>query len=232
VATLATLRRSVQQKIGLDTTSSGTEETLVDAWINEGIVDVLLRTRCHVNCADLTLAANTWKYNLSDSILAINDVSCTSATTGESRVLTRTTPERILSMRQGSPSTSPLVTYYALNGSDLLMIYPTPSSADTLEVYYVPRPSAMSGTANDPSAETYGKIPTEYHKAIEYYALWQAADYDDDSSSQTGEYYRVLYEQYLVRIKRQAERRGGRYMGAATIGRRRPLVHDHSQYPQ
>jgi hypothetical protein len=232
VATLATLRRAVQQKIGLDTTSSGTEEALLDAWINEAVVDVLVRTRCHVNCADMTLTANTWKYTLPTSILAINDVICTSATTGESRVLARTTPEQILTMRQGSPPSSPLISYYALNGNDLLMIYPTPSGADELDVFYVPRPTAMSATANDPSAETYGGVPVEYHKAIEYYALWQAADYDDDSSSQTGEYYRVLYEQYLVQIRKQALRKGGRYLGAASIGRKRPLAYNNSQYPQ
>ena len=231
MATLNSLRRAVQQKIGLDTTTSSTEETLLDEWINEGVVDVLLRTRCNVNCADITLTANTWKYNFSTAILAVNDVAVESASTGEQTVLTRTTPEQILRLRQGQPLTSDRIQYYALNGSDMLMLYPTPSTADTLEIYYVPRPTALSLTAHDPSNETYGGVPTEYHKAIEFYALWQAADYDDDTSSQIGEYYRSMYEQWLVRIRMAARHKGGRYMGPAVVGNRPRYSFENSRYP-
>lgn len=232
MATLATLRRAVQQKIGLDSTASGTEETLLDEWINEGVVQVLLRTRCNVNAATITLTADTEDYNIDTDILAINDIAYSSATDGTRGTLQRTTPEQIIYFRTSTPATTPRVAYYALNGNDLFMVYPTPQAADSLTVYYTPRPTAMSVTSHDPSNETYGGVPTEYHKAIEYYALWQAADYDDDTSSQVGEYYRVLFEQYLVQIRKQALRKSGRYLGPAVVGKRRSPVPSPSQYPQ
>jgi hypothetical protein len=47
---------------------------------------------------------------------------------------------------------------------------------------------------DSPSMEAFGAIPDEYHDAIVSYALWKAADYADDGSSQMGERYRLLYE--------------------------------------
>lgn len=227
---LATFRRAVQQKLGLESTSSSTEETLVDAWLNEGVVDVLLKTRCNINCADVALTANEWKYTLDTDILAINDVTI-EGTDGTLSSLQRVEPDRILQMRTATPPTSPRVRYYALNGNDLLMLYPTPSNADTLEIFYVPRPTAMSATANDPSAETYGGVPTEYHKAIELYALAQGAEYTDHQPSRYGQTFRDQYEKWLRDIRKAARWKGGRYLGAAQVGRRPFPVPQNSQYP-
>ena len=220
-------------KLGLDTTSGGTEESQLIAWLNEGVIDVLLRARVNVNCGDLTLTANTWKYTLPTSALAVQDISYTS-TTGSSGTLTRVTPEDILRFRSATPATGATVRYYALNGNDMLMVYPTPSAADTLTIYYVPRPTALSSTsstAHDPSSETYGGIPTEYHKAIELYALAQAAEFTDHKPSQYGARYKAEYEGKLIEIKRAMRHRGGRSLGPAIVGKRRPLVGDNSTYP-
>lgn len=223
----------VQQKLGLDSTAASTEETQLIAWINEGVVDVLLRARVNVNCGDLTLTANTWKYTLPTSALAIQDISYTTAD-GTSGQLIRVTPDDILRYRAVTPATGARVKYYALNGHDLLMLYPTPSSADTISIFYVPRPTALSSTsstAHDPSSETYGGIPTEYHKAIELYALAQAAEYTDHQPSQFGARYKAEYEAKLVEIKRAMRHKGGRSLGPAIVGKRRPLVGDNSTYP-
>lgn len=223
----------MQVKIGLDTTSGSTEESQLIQWIADGVVDVLLRARVNVNCGDLTFTANEWKYTLPTSALAIQDVTYTSAT-GTAGSLIRVTPADILRFREGTPATGATVRYYALNGHDLLMVYPTPSAADTLTIYYVPRPTALSSTsstAHDPSSETYGGIPTEYHKAIELYALAQAAEFTDHKPSQYGARYKAEYEGKLLEIKRAMRHKGGRSLGPAIVGKRRPLVGDNSQYP-
>lgn len=221
MATLATLRSSVQNKLGLDTTASSTEETLVDRWINEGVVDVLVRSRVHVNCLTVTLTANTWRYNLDTKILAILDITVTDSGTGDTLMPMRTTTDDILWRRSrgGGDATSPMQ-YYALAGHDLLLVYPTPAAADSIDVFYVPRPTALSTSAHDPSNETYGGIPSEYHKAVELYACWQAAEYTDHAPSRYGLKFQQDYEAWLVRIRRQARNKGGRYWGAARVGRR------------
>lgn len=221
---LTQLRTQVQKKLGLDTTVSGSEESLVDSWLNAGIVDVLMRTRCNVNCADMTFTAGTWKYTLPTSALSVLDMNVTSATDGQGNSIQRTTPAEILRMRNQSTSTGTRVTWYALNGNDLLMVYPTPAATDTLEIFYVPRPTAMSATGNDPSTETYGGVPSEYHHAIELYALGQGGEYTDHAPSQFGARFKAEYQAWLVDIRRAARRKGGRNAGRAVIGASRAYV--------
>ncbi len=228
MATLLTLRRAVQNKLGLDATASSTEETLLDEWLNSGVVDVLLQTRCNVNCSDLTTTADEWKYTTPTSILSVLDVTYQSASASTTTALERTTPAEILRMRQQGATGSP-PRYYALAGNDLLMLFPTPSSVDTITLLYVPRPTAMSATGNDPSAETYGGIPSEYHKAIEYYALWQAAEYTDHQPSQFGRAFHADYLGLLRQFKVARWKKGGRSLGRARVGRRPLVPHDNSQ---
>lgn len=180
------------------------------------------------------MTAGVGDYTTDTSMLAIQDLGYTAAS-GASGPLTRVTPADILRFRTATPASGARVGYYALNGNDLIMLYPTPSSSsDTLTVYYVPRPTALSSTsstAHDPSSETYGGIPSEYHKAIELYALAQAAEFMDHQPSQFGVRYRAEYEAKLVEVKRAMRHRGGRSLGPAIVGRRRPLVGANSQYP-
>lgn len=141
-------------------------------------------------------------------------------------------PERlsvtqILGLRSNSPSavTSWPASAYAVAGANLLMVWPTPSAATTITVYYVPRPAALAATADDPSTATLGGLPSEYHKAIEWYMCWQAADSEDQA--QNSERYRAYYEGQngnggmLARIRTEMVRKGGR-LGRAQVGPLRP----------
>jgi hypothetical protein len=108
---------------------------------------------------------------------------------------------------------------YALNGADLLMLFPTPVSADVLTVYYVPLPTEMSASGNDPTSATYGGIPVEYHPALEEYAKWKMADYDDDSSSSMGAAYQAEYLRLVRDARKHLRQLGGRTLGRAVVGR-------------
>lgn len=232
MSTLAQFRTSVQLKLGLDSTSGGAEETLLDSWVNQGVVDVLLRTKCNVNPATMTTTSDEGDYTLTQAALAIEDLTYTDASGAQTRNLTRVTPADILRFRTSNPAAGTNTRYYAFTGNDLFMFYPTPESVDTITVYYVPRPAALSSGSHDPSAETYGNIPPEYHKAIELYALAEAAEFTDHQPSQFGLRYKQEYEQKLVEIKRAQRHKGGRSLGAAIVGKRRPLVGVNSQYPR
>ncbi len=218
MATLANLRTYVSSVIGLDTTAAAAEEALLDARINQGVLDFLLRTRCNVNPGTVTTIAGVGDYLLGSAVLAIQDVSYQSASASTTSALERVSPARILELRR-TGATQTVARLYALNGHDLLMIYPTPSGADTITFYYVPRPTKLSSGAHDPSAEAYGGIPEEYHPALEAYATWWMADYSDDQSSQIGRSYRDLYRELVAQFKRNARGKGGRSLGRVAVGR-------------
>lgn len=229
MATLTDLRLRITSKLGLDNTAGSAEQLLVDSWLNEAVNDVLMETRCYIAAATISLPLAVGDLTLDTSILALNDVYSTSS--GNNYQLDRVPPDYILQMRQGSVAVSGPLRYYALNGANVLMIHPTPSSVlDTISIYYVPRPTPMTVGTHDPSVNTYGGIPSEWHKAIELYALWQGGDYADDETSQQGATYFQEYQTWIRRIRQERDRRGGRRMGQIIPGRRRrtPVPHDPS----
>lgn len=131
----------------------------------------------------------------------------------------------ILRLRSNTSTGTPQA--YTVVGSNLLMVYPTPAAADVLTIYYVPRPSQLVSPTDTPS-----EIPAEFHKAVEYYALQQAADYDDDSSSAQGQRYGDLFEAQLAKARKAVQTRGGP-LPRRTVDRPsgRLISRNNSQYP-
>jgi len=216
LATLATFRTEVTAILGLDNTVAG-DQTLVDSWLNEGVESVVLRTRCKVLPATITLTAGTSNYTLPTAILAILDIYVTSGSSDYG--LERASPSEILLRRRNSTNDSP-PRLYAIDGANMLMVYPTPSAADTLHVTYTPRPATLASGSDTPS-----EIPSEWHKLVTFYALSRAADFDDDASSQMGERYRGLFEQGLAEMRRTLTVKGGRRLAPARVNPRK------SRYP-
>jgi hypothetical protein len=220
MSTLAQFRSTISAVIGTDSTAAGTEEGLIDKWVNDAVLNFLLQTHCNVNKGTVTLTAGQNDYDIGSAIMAIQDVAYqAAAATGPSR-FSRTTPENINRMREATGSVASVVSYYALNGNSMMMLFPTPTAADVVTFYYVPRPTSMTSGSHDPSNETYGGIPAEYHEALEFYAMWKAADYDDDASSKMGMVYRQYYDDKVKEFKRDIRRKGGRSLGRAFVGRR------------
>jgi len=208
MATLSDLRTRVSSKLGLDNASGSSEQLLVDGWLNEGVIEVLLRTHCTVETGDMATTADVWDYQLDTDILAIRDLWRTDAA-GDVAPVIRLSEQEILELHRFSPGGDAAYTRYAVSGSNLLLVWPTPAAAYTFDLLYVPRPTAMSAGSHDPSTLTYGRIPAEFHKAIEYYALWQGAEYDENQGAQGGERYRTLFENYLSAVIRPAMKRKG-----------------------
>ena len=230
MSTLSTLQSDVAGVLGLDFDSAnpnnGDGPRLL-GWANDAVIDMLRRTHCYVTSATMTLTANQGDYNLDSNILAIEDIYLTSG--GANFVVHRRETTEIINLRLFQATTSPM-TLYAVAGSNLLMVYPTPIQADTLTIYYVPRPTAMSTGTNDPSTTTYGGIPSEFHYGLELYMQWKAGDFVDDESSSSGETYRRMYEGdptappgssqregFIGRMKKDLRRKGGKHLGPATI---------------
>jgi hypothetical protein len=208
MATLATLRSSVAAKLGLDNTASSAEQVLIDQWVTEGINEILLRTQCTVVAGTIAASADVWQQDLAADVLAIRDIWREDAAGAIDPVL-RVSEQEILDKHRSSTSSDAAYTRYAISGGNLLLLWPTPSAAYTLKTLYVAEATAMTAGSHSPATATYGGIPTEFHKAIEYYALWQGAEFDENRGSQGGERYRTLFENYLVGIIRPAMRRKG-----------------------
>lgn len=226
------MENEVQSVIGL--ASSGNDKTLVDGWLNDGVVDVLLRTECYVTSATMTETSGTGDYTLDTAMLIVKSLRW-SAADGSSDSYPQRVPvteiERLRAATSTTDTTSTPASAYAVNGSNLLMVWPTPTAADTITVYYVPRPTAMSSASHDPSNATYGGVPAEFHKAIVLYAKWWAGDFADDQSSAQGERYKQLYEDEIKRIRKYKVLHGGR-LGRSLFrpSRRRGVIHN-DQYP-
>jgi hypothetical protein len=233
VATLATFRSSIANRLGLDNSVSG-DQGFIDGWVNDGINQLLMDTGCYQTSQVITPGASA-DYVLGTNVLEIIDLAPT--VTGFSYGMERLSVGELLQLRRnaGVASASPTL-YYALAGNNTLLFYPTPAAADTFTMYYVPVPTALSVSSDDPSTASLGGIPVAFHKAIEFYACSEAADANDDASSQEGAKYFQLYQDQVKKIRRTLRRRGGSLMPRARVGPRGPrgflryVNHDNSVY--
>lgn len=222
MSTLTNFRTELASVLGLDNATTG-DQPLMDVYLNEGVLDCLVKTHCKVSPLTMTLTSGEKNYTLPSQILVIIDLFTSSQ--GSDYHFERMTPQEILAMRRNASGSSP-ARYYATSGANLLMVYPTPTAADTLTGIYVPRPATLSAGADTPS-----EIPAEWHKLVSFYALWRMADADDDASSEMGERYRALYEVGVREARTAVLKHGGTRLAPARIRDRRRVPVNPSTSP-
>ena len=219
-------------KLGLAYDVSGDERDLLRAWVNEAIVDILLRTHIYIAIGDVTLTSGTAEYRLDASVLAIDDGrGSTPAGIGHYNVIGL---GEMIDRQSTNVVSSGYRKYIAIEG-DLLIVSPTPGASETLRFFYVPQPTVTSSGSHDPSNATYGGIPTWAHRSIEYYMLWQGAEYDDKSAALTPKDYHDLYLAECDEIGKRRRRHRDRAMIPPRIGypgSRRNQLTPNSQYPR
>lgn len=204
---LTSLRTQVAAPLSLNTSDTD-ELALIDQWINDGVVHVLAETGAKVSTATAVVTASEPDYELDDDILRILWIQ-----TSDSYELLPSTPDEILRRRLNGVSDT--CREYAVNGANLLMLYPTPAAAATLTIYYVPRPATLASGSDSPS-----ELPAEYHYAVVLYALWRGADYDDDQTSAQGSRYMQLFDAELARCKARQNKKRGRRLAPARVSTR------------
>jgi hypothetical protein len=225
MTTLAQYRSAVASNVGLDNTVAG-DQGFIDIWVNEGVTDLMMRTKCKMSSADMALTAGTPDYTLDAAVLDIYTAYVT--VSGVPYWLEVTSVDDILAMRRSTTANVSPAQYYAFGGSNMFLIYPTPATADTITIYYLPRPATMTAASASPD-----EIPSEFHPAIEYYALMRAASFADDASAQEGQAYQQQYEMWVKRIKRWVGLKGNHRLPRAGVRRNRNTIpfHDRSRYP-
>jgi hypothetical protein len=222
------LKSRVSKTLGLDETASGQDDTVLGYELNDAVREFLLDTHVNVNRSETTIAAVEDDSEIGTPVLAITNILVTGS---DSQVWLpeRTNASEILRMRRAGSAVSGTARWYALQGNDLMMFYPSLAVGDVVTIYYVPKPTEMSSGSHDPSNETYGGIPVEYHPALIEYAKWKMADYDDDGSSQMGMVYQQQYERMVRKALKRMRNKGGRALGRAVVGVRRVQASHPSQ---
>jgi hypothetical protein len=195
---------------------------------------VLEDTHCYVTSAVISgFDGTSFDYTLDSTILEIVEMQFTSG--GTTYPIERlAVPDLLERRRVANPSGTP-TTYVALGGANLLMFYPTPGSSATLSIYYVPVPTAMSGSTDDPSNVVFGGVPQILHRGIFYWACAECASYDDDQSSAQGQRYRDDYDKEITRYKTIIRKRAGSRNARAIVNDKRRSgrrYSDNSVYPR
>lgn len=165
----------VQAKTGVSTDDAAELQLLQD-WAQDAVIEVLLETHCYIQIGDVTLTSGTSEYRIDANILAIdNGRGSTPAGIGLYEIVDI---DSMIEYQSLNPVTQGWKKKIAFS-NDLMIVVPTPAAGETLRFFHVPRPTNMSSDSHDPANVTYGGINTEYHRALEYYMVWQATEYND-----------------------------------------------------
>lgn len=226
MATLAMMRTEVLATLGLNPGTGTQDYVQATNKLNEAVVDVVLNTRCYITASTMNTTAGEGDYTMDAAIMHIEYVT-NEISGGNTYRLELVRPQDILEMRLSASSDRSPSRYFAVQGSDMFMLYPTPSAADVIKVYYTPHPTALSNPSDDPSSQTLGGIPAEFHRAVVLYALSHLADQDDDQSSGQGVRYQQDYERMLVRIRKHVSFKGGTTLPGFRLKRPRRFYAPH-----
>ncbi len=206
---------AVSAKLGLNSGSGHAERSLMEGWANEAVIEVLLATHCYVEIGDMALTEGVSEYRIDDDILAIvNDKITSSSGAGTFQIITL---EEMIDRQAANTAMTGGTTVVAMEGN-LLIVFPTPSTGTTIRYFYIPRPTAMTNDAHDPSSATYGGVPSEYHKALEYYMLWQGAEYDNKKAPMTPQDYAGAFQGLCKQYRKAHRAKAQRGLRPARIG--------------
>jgi hypothetical protein len=226
---LEQLRRTVGRKTGMDYGNAGEDRDLIDSWCSEGVREVLLRSHCYVAAADVQTTADEWQYDLSNNIMVIKVLW----RDGETSQSIRVNPEEIIELRRANgDGVAASNMRWALSGTNMLLIWPTPTEEYDIDFLYVPLPTELSFETHDPSEATYGGVPVAFHKAIELFALANASDHEHEGRSDQGIKYLAQFDEYMRRTVVPAMNRKGGPLPRVRVGRYNSISYDNGRYPR
>jgi hypothetical protein len=222
----------VGEKLGLTYDTAGKEQTMLRSMWDQAIEEVLVVTRCAIRIGDVALTPTVAEYRLPTEILAIDDGrGSTPAGIGHYQIVTL---DEMIGLQSANPVSDSYRKKVAIEG-DLMIVSPTPSTSETLRFFYVAKNTASTGDANDFTNATYGGLPRWCRLAVEYFMLWQAAEYDDKMAPIQVLEYMQLFESQCKQIRYRMRRLRDRRNPESRIGypgRRSAYAPKNSQYPR
>ena len=200
------MKNNIRYAIGL---REPEEQPMIEAEIHRGIIDVLRRTSCFVQCIIADVPDDKQRIEFA----AQGGIQKALSVVRGSQVLDRST-------------FPPFPGTFAQIGQ-ILYFADSFDVGEQLQLYAVPRPPAMpSGTSGDTNLledEQWGGIPEEFQDAVELYACAKLASRMDDGTSQNGNNYWILYvgqdgqSGRIREIKQQINRMSGMTLGPAKL---------------
>jgi hypothetical protein len=208
----------VARVIGLSLSVSD-DMALMLGWYNDAVEQFLRETKLNVRPAAVSVTAGQSDYTLDDDILSMQAMWY-GPNTGTDAMMQPITPEDMYVRRMVERSGGGPPNFYSLLGAHTLMIDPAPSdSGDVINMLYVPRPAAMSTSADIPSATANGNIPAEYHVILEAYVKWKAGEAEEHRPSDNGLQFQAEWERAVTRVKAELKRKAGPVIGSVRMGR-------------
>src|SRR5262245_32274469 len=138
------------------------EQPFIEAEISRGIMDVLRRTSCFVQCIVADVPDDKQRIEFAAAGPSMKVLHILRGNT----VLDRTI-------------FPPLPGCFAQIGQ-ILFFADAFAAGEQLQMYAVMRPAAITNDSTDLSDETYGGIPEEFQDAVELYACAKLASRSDD----------------------------------------------------
>lgn len=180
----------------------------VKDWINQAYTQVCVETEANVTSATMTLTSGSASYTFPAGVARVKQMIVKPAgSTQFNPPLIRTTLDEILSRRQfgGDTATSGTVisqsTHYTLLGINDFEVWPTPSAADVITIYYAAFPTPLSANGDVPVLEEpYGS------KILEYGALAQAGDFKGDPATAD---WQASYDTWVAKYLDHLKQKGG-----------------------
>jgi hypothetical protein len=198
--TFKQMQDRVRLTLGMSETVSNNENDLIKAWINEGVVDLISRTRPYTRVINLTLQPHTAVHDMAGSILALLDIEL------PGHGFLRRYSRQDIADAQGSTGWYGHDASYNEVGNGLgfaygyayeeplLWVSPIVSQPTIIRAYGIFRPLPLSGDTDTLSSPNYGGLAEEFHPFVLDYALWKAGEYVQHQDSGAGEKWRIAYE--------------------------------------
>lgn len=213
-STFLSLQDSVINKLRLQST----DRAKVKDWLNQVYAQVCVETECLQTWTALPTTGNYGTYTLPAGVLRIKALAPSGSNVDYAGPLQQVSLDEILNLRvlnTTAPVNNGAPAKYALAGMNQLELWPTPTVAGTLLIYYVALPNALNLDADVPILqEPYGS------KLLEAGATAEAAEFVNHPDAG---YYRQLHEDWTRRFKIHLNRRRGRDGGQVPVGHVGPV---------
>lgn len=177
-----TMVNRVKYTLGMQEITSHDEIAFIKQYLNEGVLDLLVRCRPYTRVITMTLTENTAIHDMSTDILALLDIQDPNG-----KFLQRMTREDIT---EAQASGAPGFAYE----EPLLWVSPIPGVATQVKAYGIFRPSVLVQDTDDAANPNFGGLAPEFHPAVINYGCWKAAEYTQHEQSAMGEKWRIAYE--------------------------------------
>lgn len=187
---------------------AGDEGTLLDQWIQQGVYDVLLKTRF---AADTRI---TWTFppavpysDLNHSTLWVDQSTFRRSDSTGNPIGSVTVADlaTVLDARLYG-QTAPGGNFYMAVIGDLIEISVVPTTALYVSASGILRPSPLVDDNSDLASPTYGPIPEQWTDAVVKYVGIEVSKYDDKKAPLSPKDYQEIYRNRILEIKKESRR--------------------------